>query len=174
MSSLALTVLDPICDGDVPYLRYAVVPTGTPNTTVTITWLNPNGPDVVLPNLPLTGRVRWPGAEVDAQGRAVDWPGWRLEGDTWVEGDEYDWVRPSVDVKFVVNPEATTTVAYPPSSPSCSTNPPGSTPMTAQAVSHRTAALPRTGTEALRLALVAAGLLVLGTAAVVLTRRRRA
>ncbi len=123
--SIDVTVLKPVCDGDVPYLQYSVVPTGTPNDTVTITWQNPSGDDVVLADLPLTGRVLWPGAEVDADGNPADWPGWRLEGGEWVVGDEFDWVRPSVDVLFQVNPEATKTVGYPPSTPSCSTNPPG-------------------------------------------------
>lgn len=124
--NLDVTVLTPICDGDVPYLQYEVVPTGTPNETVTITWQNPTGDDVVLPDLPLSGRLLWPGAVVDANGDPVDWPGWTKQADgTWVEGDEFDWVRPSVDVLFQVNPEATETVAYPPSSPDCATNPPG-------------------------------------------------
>ncbi|QAY69218.1 LPXTG cell wall anchor domain-containing protein [Xylanimonas protaetiae] len=124
--SIDVTVLQPVCDGDVPYLRYAVVPTGTPNDTVTITWQNPSGDDVVMADLPLTGRVLWPGAKVDANGKPLDWPGWTQQADgTWVQGDEFDWVRPSATVVFKVNPEATTTVTYPPSSPSCATNPPG-------------------------------------------------
>jgi hypothetical protein len=122
--SLDVSVLQPVCDGDVPYLEYKVVPTGTPNDDVTITWQNPSGPDVVLADLPLEGRVLWPGAEVDADGDPVDWPGWHQEADgTWAEGDEFDWVRPSVDVLFQVNPEATETVSYPPSSPNCTTSP---------------------------------------------------
>ncbi|ACZ32027.1 LPXTG-motif cell wall anchor domain protein [Xylanimonas cellulosilytica DSM 15894] len=127
--TLDVNVLQPICDGDVPYLEYAVTATGTTNDTVTITWQNPAGSDVVLADLPLTGRVLWPGAVVGANGEALDWPGWTQQADgTWVEGDEFDWVRPSVDVLFEVNPEASATVAYPPSSPSCATNPEGVTP----------------------------------------------
>ena len=42
----------------------------------------------------------------------------------WVEGDEFDWVRPSVEVLISVNPETTLTVAYPPSTPTCDPNPP--------------------------------------------------
>lgn len=122
--TLDVTVLQPVCDGDVPYLEYTVVPTGTPNDDVTITWQNPSGDDVVLADLPLAGRVLWPGAEVDANGDPVDWPGWHQEADgTWAEGDEFDWVRPAVDVLFQVNPEATETVSYPPSSPDCTTSP---------------------------------------------------
>ncbi len=91
-----VSVHNPICDGDVPYLQYAVETTGTTDTTVDITWVNPNGNDVPMNNLPLTGRVLWPGAVVNADGTPADWPGWRLVNGEWVEGDEFDWVRPTV------------------------------------------------------------------------------
>ncbi|ROS21754.1 peptidase [Cellulomonas sp. PhB150] len=125
---LRVEVLTPICDNEVPKLRYKVVAVGSPNTKVKITWVNPSGPDVVQADLPLEGTVLWPGAVQDASGRGIDWPGWRLENGVWVEGDEFDWVRPSVSVLFQVNPEMTVSVAYPPSSPQCLTNPPSSTP----------------------------------------------
>ncbi|GAB2471488.1 hypothetical protein GCM10007967_27410 [Xylanimonas ulmi] len=175
--TLDVTVLTPLCDGDVPYLQYAVVPTGTPNTTVTITWENPSGADVVMADLPLSGRVLWPGAVVDASGKAADWPGWHQENGAWVEGDEFDWVRPAVDVEFKVNPEATVSVAYPPSSPQCATDPPGANPPgTTRLAAHSVEAeqLPRTGSDVARLAAIAVGLLALGATVVVLTRRRRA
>ncbi|PZR51649.1 peptidase [Xylanimonas oleitrophica] len=202
--TLDLTVLEPICDGDVPYLRYAVDVTGTEASSVTITWIDPGGDDVVQAGLPMSGRVLWPGAVVGPAGEPLDWPGWRLEGDTWVEGDEFDWVRPSVDVLFQVNPEATVTVAYPPSSPDCATNPPGapagnppsgatSTPAAgapggagaglpgARAAQPGSAPvvpgsswLPTTGAQVAGTVIGAAVLLALGTAVVVLARRRRA
>lgn len=113
-----------MCDGDVPYLVYDVAVTGTPNETVTITWLNPTGDDVVQAGLPLSGRVLWPGATVNAAGEPTGWPGWVFEDGEWVEGGDFGWVRPSVEVLFQVNPEMTVSVDYPPSSPNCSTNPP--------------------------------------------------
>jgi hypothetical protein len=122
---LAVHILTPICDKDVPKLKYDIQAIGTPNTTVTITFLNPSGANVVYADLPLAGTVLWPGAVVGPDGRGADWPGWRQLADgTWVQGDEFDWVRPSVQVLFKVNPEATVTVAYPPSSPNCLTSPP--------------------------------------------------
>ncbi|GAA1994513.1 hypothetical protein GCM10009718_35460 [Isoptericola halotolerans] len=126
--NLQLEILDPICDGDVPYLQYAAVVEGLDPApeTVTITFVNPSGSDYVLADQPLSGRVLWPGAEVDGSGNPVDWPGWSLVDGEWVVGDEWDWVRPSVEVLFEVNPTVSRTVAYPPSSPSCDTNPPGS------------------------------------------------
>lgn len=126
---LGLSVLSPICDNDVPYLEYEVDASDFPDAdSVTITWLNPDGDDVVLADQPLTGRVLWAGAEADEDGNPLDWPGWRFEDGVWVEGDEFDWVRPSVEVLFEVNPEITVTVDYPPSSPLCNANPPGEEP----------------------------------------------
>ena len=157
-TALHVGVLEPICDNDVPKLRYDITVTGTPNTTVTITWLNPSGPNVVYANQPLSGAVLWPGAVPGANGRGVDWPGWRqLSDGTWVQGDEFDWVRPSVQVLFQVNPEATVTVAYPPSSPSCLTQPVNS------AVLADEGALSATGANIWPLVGAAAGLAILGT-----------
>ena len=199
--TLTADVLQPVCDGDVPYLAYAVTATGTDSDTVTITWLNPAGDDVVLSDLPLSGRILWPGAVTNADGDAVDWPGWRLVDGQWVEGDEYDWVRPSVDVLFHVNPEMTATVAYPPSSPSCATSPPGTPPASpggdatsepgetvaapvpgeaapppgssAGSAPSGAAFLPQTGAEVAALVAVAGGLVVVGGVALAAARRRR-
>ncbi|MEK8227540.1 peptidase [Oerskovia sp. M15] len=120
--TIALTVLQPVCDGDVPYLEYDVDVTGTPNDTVTITWLNPSGSNVVQAAFPLRARpvAR---ATVNAAGEPTGWPGWVFEDGEWVEGGTFGWVRPSVDVLFQVNPETTVTVDYPPSSPDCVTDP---------------------------------------------------
>lgn len=171
---LTVSVLTPICDNDVPKLRYAVVPNGTPNTTVTITWVNPGGADVVQSGLPLSGTVLWPGAVVGPDGKGADWPGWtQLPDGSWVEGDEFDWVRPSVSVNFAVNPELTTTVAYPPSSPNCATNPPTDVVLAANPVSAQV--LSATGSDTAPLLWAGAGLLVVGAGAVTavtLVRRR--
>ncbi len=180
--TIKLTVLQPVCDGDVPYLDYDVDVTGTDNDTVTITWLNPDGDDVVQSGLALTGRALWPGAVVGPDGRGADWPGWRLVDGEWVEGDEFDWVRPSVQVLFQVNPETVVTVDYPPSSPDCATNPPGktTTPPPATTVSHQVeqpsaqgTSLAETGATVGLYAAIAAGLAVVGAAIVLLTRRTR-
>jgi len=116
---------DAVCRLDVPYLKYDINVTGTPNTTATITFLNPNsgGADVVFADQPLEGELLWPGAAAGPDGKGTDWPGWRFEGGKWIQGDEFDWVRPTVEVKFQVNPEVTATVSYPPASAACA-NPP--------------------------------------------------
>ena len=179
---LDVTVLTPVCDNDVPKLQYVVTPTGTDRTTVTITWVNPSGADVVHADLPLSGTVPWPGAVQDADGKGVDWPGWRLVGDEWVEGDEFDWVRPSVEVAFEVNPGASAVVAYPPSSPVCLTSPPrtdvlsaGPEPAAAPAApAERAEVLSETGSSAGPIALIAGGLVLAGVGGVLAARRRRA
>ena len=76
-----------------PWLDYQVAVENTPNTTVTITFLHPTDPskNVVYADLPLTGSILWPGAEVDGLGNPIDWPGWTWNGSEWVAGDEWDW-----------------------------------------------------------------------------------
>jgi len=166
----------PVCDNDVPRLAYEVEAIGTPNTTVTVTFVNPHGDDYVVRDLPLSGSVPWPGAVVK-DGKGVDWPGWRQLADgTWVEGDEFDWVRPDVEVLFEVNPSATVTVAYPPSSPQCLTGPPGSAVLADEPgtpTSGGSAPLAATGSNALPIALAGAGLLVVGVLVLLVSRRRR-
>jgi hypothetical protein len=108
-----------VCVSDTPVLDYAVVPEGTPNQTVTITWVNPDGADVVQSGLPLTGQVLWPGAVVE-NGVAVGWPGRVQAADgSWAEGGPYLWARSAVQILFEVNPSATTTVSYPAATAAC-------------------------------------------------------
>ncbi|WP_426594360.1 peptidase [Cellulomonas sp. McL0617] len=182
---LAVHVITPICDKDVPKLKYDIQAVGSPNTVVKITFLNPNGPNVVYADQPLSGTVLWPGAVVGPDGRGADWPGWRQLADgSWVQGDEFDWVRPDVKVLFQVNPEATVTVAYPPSSPTCATNPPTTevlaegdvTPVSNVHHDPTAAVLSATGSNDAPLLFAALGFVVIGGAAVTLVaiaRRRK-
>lgn len=175
-----VTVLTPVCDRDVPKLRYAVTPVGSSGSTVTLTFVNPTGDDVVYADQPLSGTVLWPGAVVDASGAPVDWPGWRLEDGVWVQGDEFDWVRPSVEVTFEVNPTASAVVAYPPSSPVCLSQPERSDVLVAgvepagPSDASRSEVLSATGSSAGPLVLIASGLLLAGVAGLLAARRRRA
>ncbi len=105
----------------------------------------------------------WPGAVVDSNGNPLDWPGWRLVGGQWVQRDEFDWVRPQVNVTFVVNPEQTVAVSYPPSSPQCNANPPATSGQLAS-----------TGAGALAGVAIVAGVLVASGVGLVLVRRRTA
>jgi hypothetical protein len=141
--------LDPVCQHDVPWLTYSV--TGAdPGATVTITWVDPADPasNVVQTDLPLSGKVLWPGTVLDSHGDPVEWPGWRPVGGVWVQGDEWDWVRPSVQVIVSVSGSGSLdahmagvmvrlgqsvsaeapvdtpiTVDYPPPTPACNADP---------------------------------------------------
>lgn len=176
---LLVQVLTPICDNEVPKLKYTVNPVGTPNDKVTITFVNPSGTSVVYADQPLTGIVNWPGAVVGPDGRGIDWPGWtKLADGTWVEGDEFDWVRPNVEVLFEVNPTKTVTVAYPPSSPVCNTDAVlVDDPKTVVLASNPSSAvLSATGSETQPLLIAGAALILVGglaVTAVAIARRRR-
>jgi LPXTG-motif cell wall-anchored protein len=185
---LGIARAEAVCLAAAPALSYAVEPVGTPNTTVTLTWHNPGGPDLVQSGLPLSGQVYWPGTVV-VDGVVTDWPGWtQLPDGSWTEHDAYDYTRPQVEVTFEVNPSATTVVSYPPASAVCA-NPPQSqvagvvvtsdvlaapdvvaAPQDVRAVS---AVLAVTGTDSTPL-LVAAGLMLLaGGVLVAIPVRRR-
>lgn len=77
----------PVCTGSgTPQLEYVATAQGTTASAMTLTWVNPTGPDVVQTGLPLTGSVAWPSG-------------------SWADG--------SVEVVFDVNPTAVVTVAHP-------------------------------------------------------------
>ncbi|MBA2954707.1 hypothetical protein GON03_10260 [Nocardioides sp. MAH-18] len=126
------------CVGDVPYLDYAMtLPEGFETddpTPLTITFVNPDGPDHAITGLPLSGRVLWPGASATPP---LMWPGWDLVDGEYVDvGDQrFGWTRDGITVRFKVNPEYSTTLNYPPATVACA-NPP---------TTSRTPELPPTG-----------------------------
>ncbi|QEO13603.1 VWA domain-containing protein [Agromyces intestinalis] len=75
----------------------------------------------------LAGQQLWPGAEVDAEGNPIDWPGWTLLPDgTWVldpDAPFYD-LRDEAVVEIRVNPSTDVITAYPPPTPNCNAAPP--------------------------------------------------
>lgn len=150
-----------VCREGVPWLDYAVEPQGTPNTTTTIVWGDASGPhSFTQAGQPLTGSVLWPGAAVDSQGNPISWPGWVLVNGQWVQGGPWTWVRPTVQVTFHVNPQATVTVAYPPEQAPCA-NPPTAQVLAAEAPS--SAALAATGSNVGPLVLGAVAVLLVGS-----------
>ncbi|MCM0667807.1 gliding motility-associated C-terminal domain-containing protein [Flavobacterium tyrosinilyticum] len=115
-----------ICVNDVPYIDYVVTAVNfTPVNGVTIAWADSNNNVVTtMNNLPLSGRVLWPGAVVDKQGKGMDWPGWIFENNRWIEGaDGFEKLRPTTNATFTVNPSETITVSYPPADPYCTARP---------------------------------------------------
>jgi gliding motility-associated-like protein len=116
----------PICVNDVPYVDYVVTPGNfTPVNGVTITWTGSNNTVITTMNdLPLSGRVLWPGAVVDQAGNGIDWPGWLFQNNQWVQGaDGFETLRPTATLTISLNPSQTIVVNYPPADPFCIARP---------------------------------------------------
>ncbi|WP_264564043.1 gliding motility-associated C-terminal domain-containing protein [Flavobacterium sp. N3904] len=114
------------CTNDVPYFSYTTTANNfTPVNGLTLTWTDSNNNVVAtMTNLPLNGKVLWPGAVVDANGNGIDWPGWILVDGKWIEGsDGFENLRPTASVTFTLNPSETIIAHYPPSTPYCTARP---------------------------------------------------
>gem|GEM_PF-6087478 len=165
-----------LCVGDVPYLEWEGAhgsdSEGADDATVTVTFLNPSGADHVLSGQPLSGRILWPGAAADSEGKGTDWPGWEYVDGTWVEGDEWDWVVPTADIEFKASPSVVLTVAYPLPSAVCA-GPPDAPPAGPEA--DEDDGLPDllglTGNQTAGLLAGVAGLIAAGTVLVAIRRR---
>ncbi len=114
------------CSDNAPYVSYTVtgdnfVPTGL----LTINWIDSANKIVATQtNMPLNGSVLWPGAIVDANKKATDWPGWILVGGQWIEGnDGFELTRPAVKMQFSLNPTKTVVVNYPSAISGCNAMP---------------------------------------------------
>ncbi len=155
-------VTESVCDDGVPTLTYRATASGQAATTLTLTWVNPGGEDVVMTGLPLQGSVPWPGTVVDASGTATDWPGVvRGAGGQWVVGDAFSWARGAVETRFEVNPTVVSTVSYP-SGAAC-----------AGPVSSVANRLSSTGATVAPLVVGAGALVAAGAAALLVARSRR-
>jgi hypothetical protein len=70
----------------------------------------------------------YPGAEVDDEGNAIDWPGWLLNSaGFWVPDLSDAFFRDGLTVVAEINPTATANVTYPPQTSACA-NPSGPFP----------------------------------------------
>jgi hypothetical protein len=82
-----------------------------------------------------TIRLVYPGAEVGPNGEALDWPGWMLNPDGFWVLDPSDAIyRDGITIVAEINPTATTTISYPPSTAACASPggpfpPPSTTPI---------------------------------------------
>ena len=113
----------PFCDNDTPKVNYSVVTNLINPGLATIEWVgSDNQVAQTLTNQPLTGTLLWAGAAVDGNGNPIAWPGWELQGNTWVFVGST--VRPQATLRITVNPTAQILLDYPPGTPLCSTNPP--------------------------------------------------
>jgi LPXTG-motif cell wall-anchored protein len=177
-----------VCVGDIPFFAYEV-DFGSDDFVgqpMTITFVNPSGDDFVIPTtVPGIGEpaaVLWPGASEDPE----DWPGWELNSEgIWVETTEdtgaFTRAPGGVTVEFETNPTLTTSVTYPPATEACANpqqGPSGQgvpTTVADEQVAASAAAgatTPQTGADPvlpITLGLLGLGL---GTALVLLARRR--
>ncbi|PJJ08180.1 putative repeat protein (TIGR01451 family)/gliding motility-associated-like protein [Flavobacterium sp. 1] len=115
-----------ICINDVPYFSYtATADNFTPVNGLTLTWTDSNNNVIAtMTNLPLNGKVLWPGATVDQNGNGTDWPGWVFADGKWSESaDGFEGLRPTASITFTLNPSQTIIVNYPASDPMCTARP---------------------------------------------------
>ncbi|UPZ18061.1 gliding motility-associated C-terminal domain-containing protein [Flavobacterium humidisoli] len=133
-NSVKVTVTEPkmivtansYCSNNVPYVNYSVSPENfTTNNLLTVKWIDSNNNVVATQtNLPLSGNILWPGAEIDSNKNGTDWPGWILNNGIWTEGaDGFEATRNGVKIEFSLNPTVTVSVAYPPATPDCNARP---------------------------------------------------
>jgi len=164
-----------VCDKDAPWISFDVRLTD-PDEQVTsdsarlILTDGTNTSTIPLGTLVdgrLAGRVLWPGAAVNAAGEATGWPGWAFQNGQWVEIDgNFAWTRGRITATIEVNPSVVVPLSYPPATPQCDANPPGS-PAAASA------ALPATGLTAAvgPIAVVGASVVLAGLVLFLLRRR---
>lgn len=170
---LDVSAFAPICQSDVPYIQYSIVPIGFDSLgPATLTFTDRNGTvvsTVVVDDL--SGQVIYPGASVDADGHGTDWPGWKYENGAWVPDSSDAILRNGLSIKVEVNPTATASVAYPGSDTPCA-DPPGQS--VSDNASTPTGTLPQTGGPGtMTILLVAGGALAMGLAFTNVSSRRR-
>ncbi|HWM35459.1 MAG TPA: DUF5979 domain-containing protein [Pseudolysinimonas sp.] len=135
-------VAAPQCVQDAPWLTYTVDAHNldVAGHTMTVDWKDAAGTVIHTDSVPITasgvvhGQLLWPGAEVDANGDGIAWPGWRAA----LPGETPDWenlvldpaaygygLRSGATVDIHINPSTTVSVTYPPASASCEETPVG-------------------------------------------------
>ena len=132
---LSITAISPVCLRDAPYIDVTFGNQPQFNGfTATVTFIASNGEvvgtETATYQAGTTVRFVYPGAEVDAAGNPLDWPGWVFDGDEWVVDPTDAFLRENLTVVVEVNPTASDTVSYPPATPSCNANPPTTPPTT--------------------------------------------
>ncbi|NYG19431.1 hypothetical protein BJY17_000178 [Agromyces hippuratus] len=178
------------CVADSPWISYTVKLTDPDNTvkTRTVSLVLTDGTNtktIVLGDLKddgtLQDKVLWPGASVDADGKADGWPGWAYADGKWVETDgNFAWTRGAITAELVVNPSVPVTISYPKATPECATGPTTTPPTTppgggeggSPAASDGTG-LASTGFAGTSIAIVAGIIVIAGLAFLVVARIRR-
>ncbi|MGN8551854.1 UNVERIFIED_CONTAM: LPXTG cell wall anchor domain-containing protein [Microbacterium sp. SLM126] len=181
-ATLAGSVAVGECVADVPYISYDITLTDPDkqSTGNTASLVLSSGANVVtiplgtLVNNRLSGTVLWPGASADDEGNATGWPGWALEGGTWVEtSGNFAWTRGNISAVIKVNPDLPVALSYPAASPNCATPPTALSPETpGSTASVGDPALAATGGSLPYLA-AGVGVVLVGLGAAVVVYRRR-
>jgi LPXTG-motif cell wall-anchored protein len=165
-ATIDVAAFSPVCQGDIPYIRYNIEVSGTNANTATLTFIDNTGAEIqTYSGMPLSGSVIYPGASSNPQ----DWPGWKLAANGNWETDPSDanW-REGLTVRVQVNPTATGSVSYPPATEACN-GPEGADPP----VPGTPGELPPTGTNGTMPMILIAGGLVAGGAVLFGSVRRR-
>lgn len=173
--SLSVEALSTVCIADAPWVEYDIETQGFSwpgSGTLTFTHATVTDFEEVVPITEPSGEVVYPGAEVDAQGNAIDWPGWTQNEDGfWVEDESDAFLREGLIVTVEVNPTASDFVTYPDASEVCAgppaiqqQPPPGPAPE---------APLPATGMSGFETSLRIGALLMIGGLGFVIVARRR-
>ena len=121
------------CLNDAPYLDYSISPNfDATGLTAKIEWINSEG-TVVREDAGqlLSGTLLFPGAAVGANGKGNAWPGWVLNGTTYVPlNDLNSTIRNAgATIRVTINPTETVSITYPPAAPGCLVSPPPTTPL---------------------------------------------
>lgn len=117
-----------VCDNNLPYVNYVVssnAPFDASAPLFSISWVTGGGRLADrYTGQSSSGRLLWPGVEIDADGNVVSYPGWAQVGGKWVEVS--DDRRPDITLVAAVDSlEATASVTYLRSTSSCSPQPSG-------------------------------------------------
>ncbi|MGV3602306.1 MAG: choice-of-anchor A family protein [Dyadobacter fermentans] len=122
------------CLKNAPWLDYNITPNYDANgASAKIEWINSEGKVIQEDSdLPLTGSILFPGAAVDINGTGTAWPGFKLDGNKWVEveDDRYGSLRyGGATIRITVDPSTVISIDYPASTSTCYTTPPPATPL---------------------------------------------
>jgi len=164
------------CVADAPWISYSVQLNDPDNqiTTTTATLHIESGGNTWSQKLgdlvdgKLSGKILWPGADVDGAGVGNNWPGWEQIDGQWAQTDEnFGWTRGEVTAYIHVNASMTVPLSYPASTADCLVNPPGENALPLS--------LPLTGMNAAVLPLGIAGgaVALIGVGLLAAQRRRR-
>ena len=165
-AELDVTGFFPECVKDAPFVVYnirpiAFVPTEPITATLTVRDVNGTLVETLVVNS-LSGSFIFPGASVDANGNATDWPGWvQTNTGDWVVDPTDQILRQGLIITVEINPTAVAQVSYAPESSVCASPPQQTT-------------LPRTGSGVSAPLQAGAVLLVIGAIALIATKRRSA